>query len=797
MNYKKVLLLLLVLLSIAMGSRAQYVFVTANPSGSGEVRVAKSVADLGSYQENSDLIYDAEPDETIYFDFRPYSGWQFTGTITNDANLTDLTLLDNGIYSFTMPEYEGMFLINISIKFEAEPVVVEGVNINAENFPDEHFRSWLLSQSYGSDAVITDAEMAGITRISALGCGIVDLTGIELFTELTELSVGNSIITTEENKNKITSINLSALTKLRKLWCNDNQIVSLDLSQCADLRDLDCSYNQLTELDVAGCPNLSTLLCSGNNLSALDVTHNPLMYQLYCDNNRLTSIDVTNFDQMIMFNCYNNLLTSLDLTGCTALFQLYCYNNKIEGEGMTTLVNSLNTSGGYMVIIDLESETEENEITEDQAAVAKAKGWSVEACLDDDFVPYPYDPNVHHYVDLGLPSGTLWATTNIGAVQPYQSGLFFAWGDTEGHGSDVSDGYLFNWESYKWGVVTGEDTWFTKYCSDSSRGLNGFTDGKYILDPEDDAAYVNWGPQWRMPSKEQFDELRSECEWYRMLLGDVYGYEVVGPNGNDIFLPDTKWRIDDMLLDGGAFWSRTSNPEDVGGAYFLGWPATEFDYTDERYEYGGRCDGQCVRPVVNKFTVTIPESGIATFSADSPVDIPKGLTVHTCTNYDATAGVISAPKLSGGVIPAETGVLLRGMAGQQYTLNVTTDEAETIADNALVAVTVPTHIDPSTYDYTNYCDYTNFMLKSGKFIRIIDNDSKMPANKAYLQIETTAIGSDSRGIVLDWGDAPTAIETVGMQQQDAETVYDLQGRKITGHPSHGIYIINGKKNVIR
>ena len=131
------------------------------------------------------------------------------------------------------------------------------------------------------------------------------------------------------------------------------------------------------------------------------------------------------------------------------------------------------------------------------------------------------------------------------------------------------------------------------------------------------------------------------------------------------------------------------------------------------------------------------------------------------------------------------------------TLNVTTDEAETIADNALVAVTVPTHINPSTYDYTNYCDYTNFMLKSGKFIRIIDNDSKMPANKAYLQIETTAIGSDSRGIVLDWGDAPTAIETVGMQQQDAETVYDLQGRKITGHPSHGIYIINGKKNVIR
>ena len=96
--------------------------------------------------------------------------------------------------------------------------------------------------------------------------------------------------------------------------------------------------------------------------------------------------------------------------------------------------------------LDLESDTEENEMTEELAAVAKEKGWSVEAWLGDDSVPYPYDPNVHHYVDLGLPSGTLWATTNIGAVQPYQSGLFFAWGDTEGHGSDTSDGYLFSWE---------------------------------------------------------------------------------------------------------------------------------------------------------------------------------------------------------------------------------------------------------------------------------------------------------------------------------------------------------------
>ena len=101
MKYKRFFLSLLLLLGIAAGARAQYVFVTANPSDSGEVRVAKSIADLGSYQDGTDFIYDAQPGETIYFDFRPYTDWQFT-EITYDENLSaaDVTESD-GIYSFT------------------------------------------------------------------------------------------------------------------------------------------------------------------------------------------------------------------------------------------------------------------------------------------------------------------------------------------------------------------------------------------------------------------------------------------------------------------------------------------------------------------------------------------------------------------------------------------------------------------------------------------------------------------------------------------------------------------------
>lgn len=198
------------------------------------------------------------------------------------------------------------------------------------------------------------------------------------------------------------------------------------------------------------------------------------------------------------------------------------------------------------------------------------------------------------FVDLGLPSGTLWATCNVGADSPQDIGLFFAWGDTEGHGADPTDGYRFSWENYKWCEVSGDDTYFTKYVSDSSRGKDGFTDGKTELDPEDDAAYVNWGNNWRMPTYEQVKELKDKCTWEIITIGEVTGYEVTGPNGNVIFLPETGWRIDDMLMEGGAYWSRTTNPESDGGAFFLSWDSTGW------YEYGGRLDGQCVRPVFSK-----------------------------------------------------------------------------------------------------------------------------------------------------------------------------------------------------
>ena len=204
--------------------------------------------------------------------------------------------------------------------------------------------------------------------------------------------------------------------------------------------------------------------------------------------------------------------------------------------------------------------------------------------------------DLHEYVDLGLPSGTLWATCNIGADNPEDYGLYFAWGETTGYTQDTTDGHSFNWASYKYAI--DDCNTLTKYCNYSSYGsygYNGFTDTLTELLPDDDAAYVNWGANWRMPSLTQQDELRTKCTWTWTTRNGKNGYEVVGPNGNSLFLPAAGSRHDtslDYAGSGGNYWSRTLRTDIPS----LGWNL----YFSSGRVYGsyyGRFDGLSVRPV--------------------------------------------------------------------------------------------------------------------------------------------------------------------------------------------------------
>ena len=175
----------------------------------------------------------------------------------------------------------------------------------------------------------------------------------------------------------------------------------------------------------------------------------------------------------------------------------------------------------------------------------------------------------YYYVDLGLPSGVKWATCNVGASSPEDYGDYFAWGET-------SPKAEYTWEN---SVTYGEQ------MSDISGNA------------QYDAATANWGGSWRMPTKEQMEELVEHCEWEWTQVNGVNGAKVIGPNGSCIFLPAAGCRYGSSLYyygDNGFCWSSTpSDYYNDKNAYSL--------LFDTGLEYAGwtenRSYGFTVRPI--------------------------------------------------------------------------------------------------------------------------------------------------------------------------------------------------------
>ena len=200
------------------------------------------------------------------------------------------------------------------------------------------------------------------------------------------------------------------------------------------------------------------------------------------------------------------------------------------------------------------------------------------------------DLNGHHYVDLGLPSGTLWATTNVGANKDTDNGDYFAWGETSGFKSGKKS---FNWGTYLW--CRGSGTSMTKYCTKSTYGT---VDNKYELDPSDDPATVNWGKAWQTPSSDQLEELINYCEWKWTLKSGVNGYVVTSKkNGNSLFLPASKIMVNSSLVgsDNGAYRSRDLYSTICNQDYHLSFGSSSIKINAEYRYYG-----ITVRPVIKK-----------------------------------------------------------------------------------------------------------------------------------------------------------------------------------------------------
>ena len=234
-------------------------------------------------------------------------------------------------------------------------------------------------------------------------------------------------------------------------------------------------------------------------------------------------------------------------------------------------------------------------------------------------------PAVFQYVDLGL--SVKWATFNLGAYAPEEYGDYYAWGEIEPYYSSLSplswkDGKTgYNWSSYQWS--SGSYDTITKYNTQGSLGL---VDGKTVLAPEDDAAYVMLGDKWRMPSNAEWLELFNNCSRRGTRVNGVYGIQFIGPNGKSVFFPASGYYENSTVNNAGnngSYWSLSLPSSIYGGA-----SAASIRSDSAYMGTDSRCHGLSIRPV---FGERIPVETVS-LSASS-IELEEGKTKTLTTTF--------------------------------------------------------------------------------------------------------------------------------------------------------------------
>ena len=223
------------------------------------------------------------------------------------------------------------------------------------------------------------------------------------------------------------------------------------------------------------------------------------------------------------------------------------------------------------------------------ASYSQAAYWK-EMNLNEEFTA-DNQADGYGYIDLGLPSGRLWATSNLGANTPEEYGYYYAWGE-------VYPKKIYTEENYKWGWL-----WtLKKYKTDDENYSD--CDLKNELDLEDDAAYVNIGERWRIPSISDWLELKSFCTWEKYSIKGVSGYKVTGKNGMSIFLPAAGCKRETIESIGSVGWYQSrdlckADNDEARAIYFnTSRSSVILLHGDEACMW--RKDGLTIRPIYNK-----------------------------------------------------------------------------------------------------------------------------------------------------------------------------------------------------
>ncbi len=521
-------------------------------------------------------------------------------------------------YSWLKVVWLLVLVAGVSLVSRAE--MVSGINYTVTNsYPYTVEVSALPSGNYSGDIVIPEtvtievhyygefwtvnATVTGIGESAFYGSSITSISlpstlqyiGESAFSNcisLTSIDIPNSVTSLGWNAfyycTNLTSVNIpSGVTELYGTFKGCSSLTEVTIP--AAVRYLDEAFKDCTGLTSVvipstvvdmgsrsfyGCDNLTSVTCEAANppyCAALDCFSAPVYSNAQL---RVPGESVPYYSTAYMWSQFTHIIGATqkgDVDG----------DGKVTISDVTTLINYLlkgTASGVAGADVDADGKVTISDVT-------TLINYLLSGHWPGDNPTEPQETE-DDWVDLGLPSGTIWATRNVGADTPEDYGDYFAWGEI------VPNKDYYFWSTYKW--CKGSESTLTKYCTDSSYGYKGFVDNKTELDPEDDVAYVYWGPSWRMPTEAQLFELVEKCDWRWTAVNGVSGCLVIGPNGNRMFLPAAgSYLYGNLGYSYGYYWSRTNcgNPIPYDAYVLL------FDSDNVEYKGIFRDEGLTVRAV--------------------------------------------------------------------------------------------------------------------------------------------------------------------------------------------------------
>ena len=276
---------------------------------------------------------------------------------TSTPNLQCIQV-DDPLYSYT-----NWTSVDSGVSFSLD---CSGITTQFVVIPDANFKAYLIgntSINTNADTEIQLSEANAYTgSINCPSLSIADLTGIEEFILLSELSCYD---------NQISTLDVSSNLNLMGLTCEYNNISNLDISNNLALAYINCGTNNITSLDVSNNTLLTFISCNSNQLTALDVQNNTLLTGLNCWGNQLDSLNLNNNIALTYLGCSNNPLSSLNLINNTALNELYCGNNLLTTLDVSnnTALTKLACRDDLLAILDVSNNTALLELTCDNILV--------------------------------------------------------------------------------------------------------------------------------------------------------------------------------------------------------------------------------------------------------------------------------------------------------------------------------------------------------------------------------------------------------------------------------------------